>query len=147
MEEEKLELQKRFDEIALVNDVDLYCHFTNSRGEDILEDGLHVANREWYKSFLKLDDQEKENICTFIQDNGNHYGRNKVMIIVAVFDDLEDSFIRKCQVDDETYSNWAYDGLPEYIVDKEFIFGYVDIDTMKLVVNNRSLVAEELMIL
>lgn len=144
--EENIDIQTKFWELASEN-VDIYCHFTDASGEDIITQGLYVASDKWYKSFLKLEKSELEDIFTFIANYGKSYGRSNTMIVLAVFKDLDTPFIRKNNTTDAVYSNWVYDGLPEYIVDSEFIFGYVDLNEMKLIINSDSLVAEELMIL
>lgn len=144
--EERYELQKKFDEITN-DDIDIYCHFTDALGEDILESGLFVGNKEWYKSFLKLDANDLMDICAFIDDNGNKAIGTSIMVVVAVFKDADEPFIRKSIGNDSIYYNWSGVNSPDYIVDSEYILGYVDVNTMELFVNNRSLVVEDLMIL
>lgn len=60
------------------------------------------------------------------------------MIIVGVYKDSMKRFIRRLR-DDEAYDiDWEGVGTPDFIVDSDHIIGYIDLNTLEFVYNERS---------
>lgn len=131
-------------EIINNEEIDYYYHITSSNGNDILSDGLILANPDWYQSFLKFTDEELNNIDMIIKENISNLKNNNTILIVAVYKDIGVNFIRKLR-EDEKYSV-IFEGVdtPEYIVDPRYILGYIDIDTEMFHLNPEAEVCDSL---
>ena len=129
-------LQEYFNELSSNDEARYFYHFTSVSGDKIMDEGLIVANPSWEQSFLEFSPEELLNIEDVINDNqGNKFKNNNTMIIVGVYKDDIDYFIRKLSPDEISYIGFEGVSLPDYIVDTNYILGYIDLNTLELYIN------------
>lgn len=135
------ELQEQITLATSDKDARYFYHLTSQPGEKLLEEGIIVANPEWEKSFLEFTEDELSDIEGVIDNNAsNGFKQNNTMVIVGVYKDSMKRFIRRLN-DDEAYDiDWEGVGTPDYIVDSEYILGFIDLNTLEFVYNERSCV-------
>ena len=128
------------DEISLLlsdDEARYFYHITNIDGEKILEEGLIVGNPSWEQSFLEFNEDEKNDITELIIDSLNK--DNKTIIIAGVYKDDMDFFVRRLDEDKALeIVNWEGCNNPDYIVLSSYIIGYIDLDTLEFVHNDRA---------
>lgn len=116
-----------------------FYHITSTSGEDILEQGLVVANPRWDQSFLEFTDEELDNIQDVIDDNqSTKLKQNNTIMIAALYEDDIDIFIRPME---GNASNWEGVGSPEYVVVPEHFVGYIDLQRLEFILNEYANVA------
>lgn len=115
-----------------------FYHFTPVDANKILEEGLIVSSKNWEESFLEFTKEELENIDSVINDNRNtKIKKNNFMIIVAVQKENVNKFIST--LDYNYYvEEWEGIGNPDYIVDNNYIVGYIDLNELELYINEYS---------
>ncbi|MBQ6841088.1 MAG: hypothetical protein IJO63_03105 [Bacilli bacterium] len=114
-----------------------FYHFTPSFPEDLVEQGIIVANPRWEQSFLEFTNNELDDIESVINDNkSTKVKQNRAMIIVAVYEDEMEKFIRPIANDYVNTVYWEGVGSPDYIVDSANIIGYIDLETLTFVLND-----------
>ncbi len=112
-----------------------FYHFTSADGDKILNEGLFVASFLWQQSFLEFTLDELLNIENVINDNkSNKIKINNTMIIAGVYEDDINNFIRKAS-NDEICPDFEGVDTPDYIVDPNYIIGYIDLNNLELKVN------------
>lgn len=130
------ELQEKINSLTSDKEARYFYHFTSSNGDKILEEGLVVANPLWEQSFLEFSEEEINNIERVILDNqSTKLKNNNTMIIAGVYKDEMDNFIRYLRDDETIDINWNGVGNPNYIVDNEHLMGYIDLNTLELIIN------------
>jgi len=133
------ELQEQITLATSDKEARYFYHLTSQAGDKLLEEGIIVANPEWEKSFLEFTDEELSDIESVIDSNAStEFKQNNTMIIVGVYKDSMKRFIRRLR-DDEAYDiDWEGVGTPDFIVDSDHIIGYIDLNTLEFVYNERS---------
>lgn len=133
------ELQEQITLATSDKEARYFCHLTSQAGDKLLEEGIIVANPEWEKSFLEFTDEELSDIESVIDSNAStEFKQNNTMIIVGVYKDSMKRFIRRLR-DDEAYDiDWEGVGTPDFVVDSDHIIGYIDLNTLEFVYNERS---------
>jgi len=130
------DLQNEFNNLISLEDTRYFYHFTGVDPEKILENGLIVGSVNWQDSFLEFIDEEKNNIDEVIDSNiNNRLHDYHYMIIVGVDHERVKSFIKPLN---EYYADWEGIGAPDYVIDPEYIIGYIDLDNRELVINENS---------
>ena len=130
------DLQEFFDELSSNDEARYFYHFTSAPGDKIMDEGLIVANPSWEQSFLEFSPDELLNIEDVINDNkSNKFKNNNTMIIAYVYKDDIDYFIRKLSPDEISCIDFEGVSLPDYIVDTNYILGYIDLNTLELYIN------------
>lgn len=129
------------DKILLLTDNDetrFFYHFTSSEASDILEKGLIVASKRWEESLLEFSNDEINNIESVLEDNkSTMIKQNNYMIIVGVPNERVNDFITSLN-DDFYDNNWEGVGNPDYIIDSNYIVGYIDLNNLELYINEYS---------
>ena len=130
------ELQSRIKALTENEEARYFYHFTSAEGSKILEEGLIVANPLWEQSFLEFTEEEINNIESVIEDNHSTPTKeNNFMIIAGVYKDAMHEFIRKLDEDEVVDVYFEGVGNPDYIVDRNHLIGYIDLDALELTVN------------
>ena len=114
-----------------VDELDIYCHFTDKDPELILNQGLYSAEEDPYTTLLKLSDEEKHNLKEFIQREKSvptalNFRDNA--IIVAVPKEDNNTFIAKSNNPD----------MP-YIINNEYVVASIDTRDYKIIINELAL--------
>ncbi len=130
------ELQEKMENLTSNEEARYFYHFTSASGDKILDEGLIVANPLWEQSFLEFSKDELANVGKVLEDNkSTNVKSNKTMVIAGVYKDSMDGFIRKLSSEESAFIEFEGVGAPDYIVDSNYLLGYVDLDTLDLVVN------------
>ncbi len=130
------ELQEKMENLTSNEEARYFYHFTSASGDKILDEGLIVANPLWEQSFLEFSKDELANVGKVLEDNkSTNVKSNKTMVIAGVYKDSMDGFIRKLSSEESSFIEFEGVGAPDYIVDSNHLLGYVDLDTLDLVVN------------
>lgn len=141
------ELQEKLIALTSNKEARYFYHITKVNAEKILNEGLIVANPNWYQSFIEFDDVSINNINGIINNNegGNVVGANYILIAGVYLDEDGNlpNFIRPLEEYDIVDINWEGVGNPEYIVDSEYIMGYIDINTLELTINENAYVMSD----
>lgn len=133
------DLQEKIDSLTCDKEARYFYHITSGEGNDILENGLVVASSYWEESFLEFTDSELANIASVIEENkSNKIKQSHTIILAGVYEDGMDSFIRRLNEEESYDVIWEGVGNPDYIVDSEHLMGYIDLDTLELVVNDKT---------
>ena len=136
------ELQERIIALTSEEEAKYFYHITKFPADKILEDGLIVANPGWYQSFIELDRDSINNIEGIIKNNeGGNITDANYIIIAGVYLDEDGNipnFIRELDDEEIPFINWEGVGNPNYIVDQEHLMGYIDLDTLQLIVNENA---------
>lgn len=136
------ELQEKIIALTSSEEARYFYHITRFPADKILEEGLVVANPMWYQSFIELDRDSINNIENIIKNNegGNVVGANYIIIAGVYTDEDKEipNFIRQLKAYETVDINWEGVGNPEYIVDTEHLMGYIDLDTLDLIVNENA---------
>jgi len=140
------ELQEKVTEILSDEDAIYYAHFMRKNGSIIMENGLLVANPNWYESFYRLTSEEINNIDEFIDDKITKYTDYQTVIIAVSYPDEitkdNDPLIRKLEDFEEILkynSNFEGVGAPDYIVDSYKMVGYIDILNREFITREESI--------
>lgn len=136
------DLQETIDGIINLDEARYFYHLTSKDGEEIMEEGLFVANPDWEQSFLEFNEEELSDINGLIDDNSSKFRNNNTMIIVGVYKDAIGDLIRPLGNDEKYFIDFEGVGLPNYIVDSRFIVGYIDLKTREIFLNDRAVVAD-----
>ncbi len=119
------------DGIMGVDELEIYCHFTDKDPASILEQGLYSAEEDWHTTLLKLTEEERTNLKAFIEREKSitsalNFRDNA--IIVAVPKEDTSTFIENSKNID----------MP-YIINNDYIAASVDSDTFKTKINESAL--------
>lgn len=136
------DLQERIDSIVNLEEARYFYHLTSKDGEEILEDGLFVANPDWEQSFLEFSEEEISDINSVIDDNSSKFRNNKTMLIAGIYKDAVSDLIRPLKEDEKYFNDFEGVGLPDYIVDSRYLVGYIDMETRELHLNERAVVSD-----
>lgn len=136
------DLQETIDEIVNLDEARYFYHLTSKSGEDILEEGLFVANPLWEQSFLEFTEEEIKDIDSVIDNNRSKIRNSHTMIIAGIYKDAIDDLIRPLNKGEKAFVDFDGVGSPDYIVESRFIVGYVDMDTREIVLNDRAMVSD-----
>ena len=136
------DLQETIDEIVNLDEARYFYHLTSKSGEDILEEGLFVANPLWEQSFLEFTEEEIKDIDSVIDNNRSKIRNSHTMIIAGIYKDAIDDLIRPLNKGEKAFVDFDGVGSPDYIVVSRFIVGYVDMDTREIVLNDRAMVSD-----
>lgn len=116
--------------IANIDDLTLFCHYTNANPIYILEEGLKLVENDWHTTLLKLNSEEREDIESFIEREKSvpsEVNFRDHAIILAVPQEFGEAFIQ----------NNHDDAMP-YIIDSRFIVGSVDTSNYDTVLNENA---------
>lgn len=136
------DLQETIDEIVNLDEARYFYHLTSKSGEDILEEGLFVANPLWEQSFLEFTEEEIKDIDSVIDNNRSKIRNSHTMIIAGIYKDAIDDLIRPLNKGEKAFVDFDGVGSPDYIVESRFIVGYIDMDTREIVLNDRAMVSD-----
>ena len=136
------DLQETIDEIVNLDEARYFYHLSSKSGEDILEEGLFVANPLWEQSFLEFTEEEIKDIDSVIDNNRSKIRNSHTMIIAGIYKDAIDDLIRPLNKGEKAFVDFDGVGSPDYIVESRFIVGYVDMDTREIVLNDRAMVSD-----
>ena len=119
------------DGIMGVDELDIYCHFTDKEPESILEQGLYSAEGDWHSTLLRLTEEERNNLKAFIEREKSitsslNFRDNA--IIVAVPNEDANTFIENSKNPD----------MP-YIINNDYIVASIDANTYKTKINESAL--------
>ncbi|MBE6147985.1 MAG: hypothetical protein E7167_00520 [Firmicutes bacterium] len=116
-----------------------FYHITSATAEELLEQGIIVANPRWQQSFLEFTDEELDDASLVIDENKSTLAKqNNTIIIAAVYEDEMDRFIRPIMEGEVSTVDWEGVGAPNYIVDPFHILGYIDIESLSFTFNSQA---------
>lgn len=115
-----------------------FYHFTPYNAEKILEQGLIASSPHWENSFLEFTDEELKDIESVINDNKSiGVKQNNFIILVGVPHEKVQNFMEP--LDEEYYNSDREDfGEEKYIVNSNYIIGYIDLKDLELYINEYS---------
>lgn len=119
------------DGIMEVDEINIYCHFTDKNPEQIIEQGLKMAKGDWHTTLLKLTEEERANLEEFINREKSISSainfRDYALLLAVPIEDIN-SFIEK---------NDDYD-MP-YIINSEYIVGSVNTANLRISLNESAI--------
>ena len=119
------------DGIMEVDELNIYCHFTDKDPEQIMAQGLKAVESDWHSTLLKLTNEERANLEEFIKRErsiSSTLNFRDYVLLLAVPEEDNNTFIEKSDDPD----------MP-YIINSEYIVGSINTANLKTILNESAL--------
>ena len=113
------EFSKELSLIGSINELRLFCHFTDKDIEQILNEGLYMKQKSWNTTMIELSEEEKKNLTEFLL---SEMGQNPDItwkigaIIIAVPKEYGYNFIEKGEEHSDDIDDMPFHVPQEYIL-------------------------------
>ena len=115
-----------------LGEMNYYYHITShGLGDDILENGLYLENKDLSSTTVKLSNDILENFENYCKDEYvDNLVKRQEMVIIGVPKDEEDYLVEKAYIPKK-----IDDRVLNYFINSENILGYIDLETLEVIYN------------
>ena len=129
------ELSDFFENNFDFEDYSYFYHMTGEKNGDlILENGLLMAENNIYKTAIKINKNDINNIDQFLESGSGKTDFRDEMVLICIEKEEEKFLINSNNSYDD---NWVLEDKPSYIIYPENIIGYINLSDKTLKVNDR----------